>query len=537
MFRLPPLSFRFLSFLGCALAGICLPRAAGQQAPSSTSSDYPTIPSPQVPPPMPNFPDSGPGFGSGTWPRMIYFPPIPPALYVEVRRDPREAATGRFEALVAECLNEIFYPQLATRASAGQLQDKQRGELTAYLVEKTRLQKQIRAELERTAASNPAERAAALRALAKAQAPRLAALADRAEQFRQDLLIPGGDWSALREWHLDDGSRRADSPQEIALVFQSTAYFQGGLSLAQRDLLRVIALEVFLSVQPELAGTAAADQIYMQFLPAPARVAMPKDVPAELAKTLAAFESRFSHVKKELFDAIVAQDKRLAWLRRSALGTLAEKQAPDFAALEELAEQVRRGVDALPSRSRAPTVSPLPAEFDARLARLVNDRRELITTTTKKFTELNLRLEGQLVVKFNFEGTKLMTWIEDNRRPQVPVSPAVVALAASLEATVTAMAEDYTQTYAALAQEGSRLQKEVAQLPEFASPGTAAVAIGKAARAALFRQNGDPFEDYRIAVLVPGLSPAQRRLMFDSALVKLDLPMPRGNLQPIRRMR
>jgi len=36
--------------------------------------------------------------------------------------------------------------------------------------------------------------------------------------------------------------------------------------------------------------------------------------------------------------------------------------------------------------------------------------------------------------------------------------------------------------------------------------------------------------DYRNAMLQPGLSPEQRRLLFDGALQKLALPLPRGEL-------
>ena len=40
------------------------------------------------------------------------------------------------------------------------------------------------------------------------------------------------------------------------------------------------------------------------------------------------------------------------------------------------------------------------------------------------------------------------------------------------------------------------------------------------------------FSEYRIAVFEPGLSPAQRRLLFDSVVERLELPLPRGDFQP-----
>jgi hypothetical protein len=40
------------------------------------------------------------------------------------------------------------------------------------------------------------------------------------------------------------------------------------------------------------------------------------------------------------------------------------------------------------------------------------------------------------------------------------------------------------------------------------------------------------YRDYETAVLEPGLSPEQRRLLFSAALVQLDLPLPPGSRDP-----
>ena len=40
------------------------------------------------------------------------------------------------------------------------------------------------------------------------------------------------------------------------------------------------------------------------------------------------------------------------------------------------------------------------------------------------------------------------------------------------------------------------------------------------------------YRDYRDAVLAPGLSPAQRRLLFDAAVEQLALPLPAGEAAP-----
>ena len=40
------------------------------------------------------------------------------------------------------------------------------------------------------------------------------------------------------------------------------------------------------------------------------------------------------------------------------------------------------------------------------------------------------------------------------------------------------------------------------------------------------------YRNYQIAVFEPGLSPEQRRLLFDLALEKLSLPLPAGEIPP-----
>jgi len=60
-------------------------------------------------------------------------------------------------------------------------------------------------------------------------------------------------------------------------------------------------------------------------------------------------------------------------------------------------------------------------------------------------------------------------------------------------------------------------------------------ALLAATRVATAREAGHLYGDYRIAVFQPGLSPEQRRLLFDSVIERLDLPLPRGELQPITR--
>ena len=60
-------------------------------------------------------------------------------------------------------------------------------------------------------------------------------------------------------------------------------------------------------------------------------------------------------------------------------------------------------------------------------------------------------------------------------------------------------------------------------------------ALGTAVRVANARETESVYREYRQALFEPGLSPEQRRLLFDGAIERLELPLPRGEMQPFLR--
>ena len=52
---------------------------------------------------------------------------------------------------------------------------------------------------------------------------------------------------------------------------------------------------------------------------------------------------------------------------------------------------------------------------------------------------------------------------------------------------------------------------------------------------AAVRDTADLYREYRLAIFQPGLSPEQRRLLFDGAIERLQLPLPGGKRQPMSR--
>ena len=60
-------------------------------------------------------------------------------------------------------------------------------------------------------------------------------------------------------------------------------------------------------------------------------------------------------------------------------------------------------------------------------------------------------------------------------------------------------------------------------------------AVGQVMRSLDQRDQAAAYQLYRTAVLGRGLSPTQRRLLFDLAVERLSLPLPAGDLQPAQR--
>ncbi|HVS54494.1 MAG TPA: hypothetical protein VHD62_19215 [Opitutaceae bacterium] len=470
-------------------------------------------------------------------PKPIFFPPFPPPLDRAVVRSVTPAA-GRLTASdeLKAFVGDVFYPQLGTRLAAGELDAKLRARLDAYHAEKLALQNELRTELDRQRDAAPSARRDALIALARRQAPRLATLEKNAEELRRDLRVNEGDWSALREWHLGDNSRRGDSPDEIAGVMRACAYYENGLLPAQRRLLREVALEI--GMAGDSAAKAAAAQPYVFFPPEPARVMLPDDVPAALAQRIAEFEAKKSGLKKELYDAAVADDTSGIGLFRSrALKNLAEKQAPALAALESLAEEIRRGLAELPAAAApAGAHSPLPVELSRRLFRIVQSHDALQREAAAKVDAIVARVEGSPVqISYHFEPNALRFVVAPRGFRRGRPNADMLAKIESIRAEISAIADDYGRRLADLVNDRDAMKPEVAAAIGSQKPDAVDAAIAGAIRAAVLQENEDANRMYRAAVFEPGMSPPQRLLLLDAALEQLDLPLPHGELQPVRR--
>ncbi|MBL9201701.1 MAG: hypothetical protein JNL39_14415 [Opitutaceae bacterium] len=474
-------------------------------------------------------------------PILLHFPPSPPPLGQTL--PPSSApSSGRGSAPseLAAHVNEPFYPQLGAQLTTRSLSAKLRGRIDRHRAEKLALHDELRAELDRLRDAEPEARATALAALARKQAPQLAALEKAAEELRRDLIATDQGWSALRDWRLGDRSQRGYSPAEIGQVMRGYAYYENGLLAAQRRLLREIHLE--LAAAAETTANAAAAQPYLFFSPEPARVLLPDDLPADVAAQLAAYQTQKSKLKKELYDAVFAQEsQKLSWIRGSPLKALAEAQRKPLDELEALAEEIRRGLvrHAPPAAlaERSPVSPLLQQRIETAVSALGTAQRGASARLNEIFAA-HRDVPMATSVRFEPSGLRVIIVPPGPGRGARGASPAPASAdprIAQVRAEAAAVTEDYDRKFADLANELNAIRVEIAQAIGTTRAGAVDQVLNAAVRVAQARENDGHYGDYRIAVFQPGLSPEQRRLLFDRVVEGLGLPLPRGELQPTGR--
>jgi hypothetical protein len=460
----------------------------------------------------------------------VFFPPNPPPLGRPVARG--VPGGGRYVAPpeLALYVSDFFYPALGTRLATRSLSDKLRGQLESYRAAKVALQTELRTELERLHGAEPDARREALAVLSRRQTPKIVELEKTAEQLRRAFVTGDNNWSAARQWHLSDKHRRGFSPIEIAQVMRAYAFYENNLLPAQRRLLREIAIELVFAAENTAAATAA--QPFLFIPPEPARVLLPDDMTAEVAGKVAAYQTKKSALKKELYDAVQATDgASLLFIRGHPLKALAEKQAARLAELETLAEDIRRGLSQMPP-PRAEK-SPLPLQLDARVSELVSSYQRAQADAAAKIESIiagakNLPLQAN----YRFEGETLKFVVVPTRGARGGGGKSeMLSRVEAVRAQISAVADEYGRRIADQLNERESIRLAIGETLNVTKTDEIDRALFAALRVANQKYAESSFSEYRIAVFEPGLSPAQRRLLFDGVVERLELPLPRGDLQ------
>ena len=218
-----------------------------------------------------------------------------------------------------------------------------------------------------------------------------------------------------------------------------------------------------------------------------------------------------------LRDTIYQQDRIVFESRREpVLEELALAQAPRLADLDVQAEEIRRSLARVAPQPTPAAPAPLPPELAASIESYRADREAL----RRELADRMRRAVRHMVVPDAYAANPAIhTW-------------RMARLAAIAEAR-EAFHRDHTDRLTALRE---KLRALRAAIEAWAGPGAAggSTVSNAAFLAEFFAQRGEQQSrhDYHVAVFEPGLSPAQRRLLFDAAIVAMNLPLPGPEEQP-----
>jgi cytochrome c556 len=185
------------------------------------------------------------------------------------------------------------------------------------------------------------------------------------------------------------------------------------------------------------------------------------------------------------------------------LRALASAQAPLFAALEERAEDIRRKLAPLGDPDRLPEMPAIPADFEARITAYHSEKDAL--------------------------QKELLARVDEVKKSRGSADSA--AASDSVRQAIADFTNENAARYADLAKMRVSIRTDLSKMEAGSSaPVSPDAMVAQFSDSLKKLQSYWNDRDYRNAMLQPGLSPEQRRLLFDGALQKLALPLPRGEL-------
>jgi hypothetical protein len=278
---------------------------------------------------------------------------------------------------------------------------------------------------------------------------------------------------------------------------KADVYYRDGLSPAQRGLIR----ELILGITDSLNGTAHSKELFFPFSPDTSAIVLPQNPPRDLYASLLAYREERSSLEQALLRALYPkEDDPNDPHGAASLRALAIEQAPRFASLEVQAEEIRHKLAALGDPDRLPEMPTIPADLQARITAYRNEKLVLQKALLARVGDV--KRTGNLAVDTE-----------------------------SIRQGIAAFTSENADRYAALGKMRDTIRTDLSKLESGgAAPLSPDAMVAQFSDSLKKLENYWNYRDYRIAVLQPGLSPEQRRLLFDGALQKLALPLPKGEL-------
>ncbi|HEY1763607.1 MAG TPA: hypothetical protein VGF85_01710 [Opitutaceae bacterium] len=463
----------------------------------------------------------------------IFYPPMPPPLESEVPVvAPLESGPPAAPELSA-FIGDTFYPFMGVRLAYGELSHSMRASILGYRTSKVALQNEIRAQILALKDSGPAERASKLAALAAAEQPRISDLAKREETIRSDLrqmhvlgvpveftdLNEKADW---REMAAETGPAKAVDLNGVAAATKGIAFYQEGLSADQRFLL----FEKAYAIERKARGlpSTPSDGRTVFFSPSTARIRLPGALPEALEAKLSQFQALKEELSGEISSALKKTQEMASGIRVDALSKLADWQSPRFAQLDSLAEEIRIGLASLNAKEGPRSGPELPEDITKRISAYRQHKVELLRKLRAMLAAPTPAAPGA-PPKAPDPSASALAWMHDGK------SKTEIQ---SMELRVSVGEFDRVQSelIGQLNKEENGIRESLAQYARSTNGASDRKSVNDLLRefeSARQRQEiRDKFRDYRTAVLMPGLSAGQRRLLFDAAIEQLDLPLPTG---------
>ncbi len=476
----------------------------------------------------------------------FYFPPTLPALGEPIGRRTSSllmymnspAFSDPITPQLSPYVGELFYPPLATHLHNEDLTRGQHAALATYRGNRAALVSALRTKLESLKDADGPTRERALVSFAREQAAPIDALEQEAETIRADL-VQGGffksgvawdDWDAVRSWRLGDDLRYESRLDEFKVI-RAAAYFYANLIPGQRRLLQELAMELDEPLtEPTAAVALDAPEARVYFSPETARVFIPRNLPADLGAKLAAYQKEKAALKEEIRAAIYKLDRSFFYFtRKSIMNPLADAQAPRIAALENLAEEIRRGLATVPNSYRPRRVTS-SNELADRVEVYMRERQTLLRALQDKLA-LSQKMFPTARIEFTRIGEGQGLSITANRKQSKSESKKIEAY----KTEIALFNDEQEKRFVSLGAMRAAIRADLAKLAPGNTPGgTASVddLLRRFAREYQERSIWEQYSDYDAAVFEPGLSPGQRRLLLVAAFQTMDPPLPRGSRQP-----
>lgn len=475
-------------------------------------------------------------------PPVVFFPPPTPVYGRRIALSDTQTFTFNGRAIDApeglgNYVGEYFYPPLSTRLAAKKLDRKTARRLEAYWANRRVLLNELQNVLVSLQVVDPATRERELQTFAVAQTPLLSAHEKEGEALREVLVHGSGlsstsvDWSQDREWKLGGNNPppAAFTATAEAQVVRAAAFYAPGLAVEQRGLLcEISAQEPNAAFPARFRNRTPEDPNSIFFSPETARLQLP-ELPPDLSAKIAGYVREKTALKQELRAAVIANDAASEGKRHDAFRQLAERQWPRISSLATQAEEIRRDLAALPAPLPPPLPPKIPPALTARIEECRAERRALEQA------------------RIAYHQTASRQVLHDSVAPGAAPSPAqrseqsarrLSALRESNETFLRENAARFAALEAKLAQLSAALDHFAKTTPDpiTGDPLDAKVLLARiTASERYFDQLAREdvlYKNYRVAMLEPGLSSEQRRLLLNAAREELAQALPSGKLFP-----